>query len=794
MTRLLRQLEHWLFAYRPIVLCLFALASTLLLIQAAQLRPATSFEKMLPASHPFIKNMLAHRDDLAPLGNTLRIAVEATSGDIFNAQYLYALRELQDEVFYLPGVDRAGLKSLWSPSVRWIEVTEDGFVGGQVIPQGYDGSAASLQQLRTNLLKAGQVGRLVANDFRSSIIEVPLLESYPDPEVPGRVLKLEYPELSRLLEERVRERYTGNHAPVRVHIVGFAKKVGDLIDGLLMVGLFFIWVLLLTAVSLYAFIRCMRSTLAVLGTSLVAVGWQMGLMHSLGFGLDPYSMLVPFLIFAIGISHGVQIINGIARASGDVGVVAAARTTFRQLAMPGMIAILADAVGFITLLVIDIGVIQEMAVSASLGVAVILLTHLLVLPVLVSYLGIGTGAMRRQQRQAAEGSRFWSALANLASHRVAPWSLALALTALAAGLWYGQRLEVGDLDQGAPELRADSRYNLDNRFIIEHYATRSDVLVVMVRTGTEQCSSHATLTAMDDLMWTLDQQPGVQGTLSLVSVAKQMIQGMNEGSLKWRTLSRNQDVLNNATSHTPGLFNADCSLAPVLVFLDDHKARTLQAVVAAVKAFAAQHDRVGLEFVLAAGNAGVEAATNEVVAASELTILLWIYGAVALMCLAIFRSLAGTLCVLLPLMLTSVLGNALMAYMGIGIKVATLPVIALGVGIGVDYGIYIYSRLAVLLDEGLGLQEAYYQTLRSTGRAVLFTGLCLGLGVASWMFSPIKFQADMGLMLTFMLLWNMVGALWLLPALACYLLRPWPWQAQAPAGRFRARASAQEPR
>ena len=244
------------------------------------------------------------------------------------------------------------------------------------------------------------------------------------------------------------------------------------------------------------------------------------------------------------------------------------------------------------------------------------------------------------------------------------------------------------------------------------------------------------------------------------------------GNLKWETLSRNQDVLNNSISRADGLYNADCSLAPVLVFLNDHKAETLQRAVKAVEGFAKEHNKEGLEFMLAAGNAGIEAATNEVIAQSELTILILVYICVAVMCLITFRSIAATICIVLPLILTSVLGNALMAFLGIGVKVATLPVVALGVGIGVDYGIYIYSRLESFLRAGLPLQEAYYQTLKSTGKAVLFTGLCLAIGVATWMFSAIKFQADMGLMLTFMFIVNMFGALWLLPALARFLIRP----------------------
>ena len=152
--------------------------------------------------------------------------------------------------------------------------------------------------------------------------------------------------------------------------------------------------------------------------------------------------------------------------------------------------------------------------------------------------------------------------------------------------------------------------------------------------------------------------------------------------------------------------------------------------------------------------------------------LLFVYAVVSTLCFITFRSIRAVICIVTPLALTSVLCEALMAQLGIGIKVATLPVIALGVGIGVDYGIYIYTKLEKLLMEGKPLQEAYFETLRTTGKAVSFTGVTLGVGVFTWIFSPIKFQADMGILLFFMFIWNMVGSLWLLPALARFLLRP----------------------
>lgn len=769
-------LERLIFNNRPVVIALCLLVSVFLFYQALlQVRPSTSFEKMIPLHHPFIENMMEHRNDLANLGgNTIRIAVEAKDGDIFTKEYMETLRQVHDEVFYIPGVDRSGLKSLWSPSIRWTEVTEEGFSGGEVIPQTYDGSEASLEELRNNVLKSGQIGRLVANNFKSSIVDVPLLEVYPDPEDQGRLLNLDYREFSHQLEEKIRDKYQAQNPNVQIHIVGFAKKVGDLIDGLLMVVGFFGICFVTTMILLYLFTWCVRSTISVLITTLVAVIWQLGLVNLIGYGLDPYSMLVPFLVFAIGISHGVQKINGIALQSSDAdNALTAARRTFRQLFLPGMIAILADAVGFITLLIIDIGVIRELAVAASIGVAVIVFTNLILLPVAISYIGISKRAIERSKRDAHRDHPFWRLMSNFAHPAVAPLSVVIALALGISGFFYQKaNLQIGDLDQGAPELRPDSRYNQDNDFIIRNYSTSSDVLVVMVKTAAEGCSVYDTMEPIDRLMWKMNNTEGVQSAISLVTVSKQMIKGMNEGSLKWEALSRNKDVLNNSIARAEGLYNTDCSLAPVLVFLNDHKAETLKRAVKAVEEFAAENNRDDLQFLLAAGNAGIEAATNEVIATSELTILILVYICVGGMCLITFRSVAATICILIPLILTSILGNALMAFLGIGVKVATLPVVALGVGIGVDYGIYIYSRLESFLRAGLPLQEAYYETLKSTGRAVLFTGLCLALGVATWIFSAIKFQADMGLMLTFMFLLNMWGALWLLPALARFLIRP----------------------
>lgn len=766
--------ERVIFNNRLVMLLIFALLTAFFGYQAAQVRPVTSFEKMIPLHHPYIINMLEHQDDMGNLGNSIRIAVAIKDGDIFSTEYMETLKRINDEVFFLPGVDRSNLRSLWTPNVRWTEVTEYGFDGGPVANRPAYLDEDDLNELRVNILKSGEIGRLVANNFKSTIIDVPLQESYPNPDNQAEQISLDYGEFSRLLEEKIRTEFEGENPNISIHIVGFAKKVGDLIEGIKKVVMFFGAALLITFVLLMFFTRCLKSSLTTLLCSVIAVVWQLGLLRTLGFGLDPYSILVPFLVFAIGISHGVQIINAMAIEYATANdAYTAARRAFRSLYIPGLVALVSDGVGFVTLLLIEIEVIRELGIAASVGVAVIILTNLMLLPILMSYIGISKRAVERNRDLQSRPQKLWLTISGFAHPSVAPISVVLAILAFGFGIYYGQKVEIGDLDPGAPELRADSRYNMDNDFIIRNYSTSSDVLVVMVSTPPEMCSAYDTMEAIDQLEWRMNNLEGVQSAVSLVTVAKQVIMGNNEGSLKWQALSRNQDNLNTAISRAPeGMFNASCSLAPVMIFLNDHKAETLKRATAAVEEFAAEYDNENLTFKLAAGNAGIEAATNVVIEKSQLKILITIYVVVILMCLATFRSIRAVLCIIIPLALTSVLANALMAFLGIGVKVATLPVIALGVGIGVDYGIYIYSRLETYLRQGMPLQEAYYETLKTTGKAVTFTGFTLAIGVATWIFSAIKFQADMGILLTFMFLWNMFGALWLLPALARFLLQP----------------------
>ena len=757
-------IEPRLFRHRLAVLALFILASLFFGYHAAHLRMGASLQKMVPANHPFITNAIRYENELRPLGNVVRIAVEARHGDIYSKAYLDTLKKITDDVFYIPGVDRGNMKSLWTPNVVWQEMTEEGMTAGRIIPEGLDDTPEKLDVVRTNVERSGTIGSLVANDRKSAMILVPLLEV--DPQTGD---KLDYGAFSDKLEQRIRSRYASGD--IAIHITGFAKVVGDLIQGGRAIGQYFLLTYALTAILLFAYSRCWRSTLATLFCCSLAVIWQLGIIRLLGFSLDPYSMLVPFLTFAIGVSHAVQNINtmAMARARGKSNI-EAAQQTFRMLFIPGSVALICDAVGFSTLLVIDIGVIRELAIGASVGVLTIILTKMFLLPLLMSCVGVSDACLRHQHRKDQSPRRFARALSTLAEPRRAAVVALLSLL-LFGFAWHAARdVKIGDLEPGAPELRTESRYNRDSGYLVGHYSTSPDVFVVMVKSAPEMCGSYPVAAAVDRFQATMENVPGVESTASLFNAMKKMIAGSNGGNLKWSAITRNRFVSNAAHRALPSeFFNTDCSMTPVLVFLSDHKAETLTRVVAAVEQFAAQHNDGQAQFLMAAGNAGIEAATNIVIKRAETQMLLLVYGIVALLVLWEFRSWRVTVAIIVPLFLTSVLCEAVMARLGLGVKVATLPVIALGVGIGVDYGIYLYNRLEHFLGQGMGLTAAYFETLKSTGSAVMLTGIALALGVAVWTFSEIKFQADMGLLLGFMFLWNMVGAIVMIPALIALL-------------------------
>lgn len=759
--------EATLFRRRVSVLVLFVIASIFLLFQATQIKLDSSFTKQIPLNHEYMQTYLKHRENFGGANNVL-ISVCDSRGDIFNPEFFTALKGVHDKLFFIPGVDRIQVKSLFSPSTRFVEIVEDGFAGGPVIPADFQADERGLGVVKSNVEKAGIVGSIVADDYSCSMVKTSLMEIDPNT---GE--KLDSIELAQQLEDEIRGEFEKDN--ISVHIIGFTKMVGDVANGAKGVVVFFAIAIAITTLMVFLFCRSISLTVLPIICSLIAVIWQLGMLSTLGFGLDPMSILVPFLVFAIGVSHGVQMINSISKmVNGGRTSKQAAQVSFRVLLVPGGIALLSDTVGFMTLLSIDIGIIRELAITASLGVAIIILTNLILLPLLVSFIHVPRRELKKASIKRSDG--IWHAMSAFATR--GPATVILILTAILyfVGYQYAQNMKIGELHAGAPSLHENSRYNQDTFLITDKYAISVDYMSVIIETTPDACTYYDSMDIIDRFQWRMENIEGVQSAVSLASIAKIVNSGYNEGNQKWRVLSRNQQSLVQSIARVPsssGLLNSNCSVMPVILFLEDHKAETINRVVDAAKLVASELGNDNMQFKLASGPVGVMAATNEAVEEAQIPMMMYVYGAVIMLCLLSFRSLRATIAVVVPLYVVSTLAQWLMTELNIGLTVSTLPVIALGVGIGVDYGIYILSTMSVKLRDGASVQRAYFDALRERGSAVLITGITLAIGVSTWFFSDLKFQVDMGILLTFMFLVNMIAAVLVLPAIAAFL---WPKQ------------------
>jgi predicted RND superfamily exporter protein len=810
-----------------------------MMVLALRLQPDAGFEKQIPLGHPYMQVFKQYEQAFGG-ANLVSIALINKRGDIYEASFLARLKEVTDEVFFLPGIDRSRVQSLFTPGVRYLEIVESGFETGDVVPRNYQPTPEMLQLIRANVGKAGLIGRLVSMDQHGALVVAELLERDP---ATGE--KLDYYWAAQELE-KIRGRYQSptrwewraardiggykagdlvatrysepewtlpfaritadrsradqalrqlrrgdlnlvavenpDHDPdIDLHIIGFAKVVGDVADETVEVVAFFAIALLLTLVLLWCFCGSLRLALLPLGAACTAVIWELGLLRLCGFGLDPFAILVPFLILSIGVSHGVQYINAWGNEVAENGLDSyqASLESFRRLFIPGTVAILTDVIGFGTLAFIQIEIVQEMAINAALGMAAVIVTNKFMLPIVLSWIRLPDIARFReqQQRRMSMGDRLWRQVSRFATAAWAIPTLAVAALLLAWALMMYPQLTVGDRQVGVPELKADGRYNRDSRAVSENFAIGVDVLKVFAESGEYGCVQFDNMELVDRYAWHMRNTPGVQSVLALPSIAKSIRAGWFEASPKWHVLPRNKEGLAQIVSPVPsslGLANPDCSVMPVLIFTTDHRAETLDRIVEATRQFSRDNADAGVQLKLASGNAGVMVATNEEIRAREILVILWVHATLGLFAWLSFRTGASVICILTPLVLCSLLTYGLMAVLGIGMKPATLPVAAFGVGIGVDYSIYLWSVLARYLDAGQPLQQAYFEALRRTGKAVLFTSASLIISVFTWIFSGLQFQVDMGLLLLFMFTTNLFGAILLLPALAWLVLRRRP--------------------
>ena len=857
---------------------------------AVQIKMDAGFLKQLPQNHSFVKTYFEYSDDLSGT-NSITVAFRTTEGDIFNKEYFEKLYELNRTIRYLPGVNQGSMQSLWTPNITVMIVTEEGFertevIPGNIIPEKLNDN--EIEKIRERILTGGHVGSIVSNDFTSSLIKVELTEY-----IRSTGEKLDYIELGKEIET-IRDQF--EQGKYKVEIIGFAKMISDIASQATNVVIFFVIAFVLTVLAVYWYSRSWTLTFLPLICSLTSLVWQFGMLEILGYGLDPLAILVPFLVFAIGVSHGIQQVNQITKEVIDgKSPEYAARASFSRLIIPGSMALITDLVGFGTLILLPITMIKELAITAAIGVAFKIVTNLVMLPLAASYARYSESFALSAQAAISYRQNLMGFFGKLARPRQAIITLSISAVLFVGAAILASDRHVGDLHAGAPELRPDARFNKDINEITKRYNVTTDVLVVIAEVGAtfgvNPCRSTEIVEAQDNIHWYLENIPGVTKVISLSSVAKRALSGYAEGNLKWTYLPHNETALAFATSvvdPSTGLINDECTIMPLYVFTEDHKATTISTVINKIKEynnsfreledtltwrvmiqrpaegttiipyasfsgtteqpledlgadnpiifnddefteFAYDNDFnsrslwVGslgnyyrnidafdekvdfkvkdikqseqvlknyfesnpeyshlifetdeIKYRLASGSVGIQHATNEVIENGELPMMIIVYAVIVVLVFVTYFDWRATICCTVPLTFATMLGYAFMDIAQIGLKVSTLPVMVLAVGVGVDYAFYIYNRTQLRLNEGMNITEAFEHTFANTGAAVVFTAITLAIGVSTWSFSALKFQADMGSLLTFMFFVNMICAMTTLPALAVILDKLFP--------------------
>ena len=753
----------FIFSRRKSLLFIFGVLTIALGFSSTNIKTGADFLKTIPVNHDYMKVFSEYKKSFGG-ANKIIVAITPANDSIYTNKSLNILKEITEDVFFIDGIERSSVTSLFTPNVRFVEVVEEGFRAGNIISADFSGAESQIIKIRENVLKSNWNGRIVARNGSSALVVATIL----DQDQKGNTVDVF--KIAKSLEN-IRKKYETDE--LKVHIIGYSKAVGDIADGASGVIIFFVYAFLLIMILLVIYFKSFLLTLYTLICSLVPVVWLLGLMPILGLSLDPMSILIPFLIFSIAISHAVQMVNAWKNEvlSGNCRL-ESSRLAFKSLFIPGTTALLANAIGFGVIAVVEIDIVRELVITATLGVLLMIVSNKFLLSILLSYFpensklykSLGNGEL---------ADKFWSIVQKILIFRNSIFILILFAITSFFCFFYAQKIQIGDLGIGVPELREDSRYNKDVLAITNSFDIAVDSLKVIVElNGNDSpCLNKEVMESIDEFEFVMRQNENVIAVQGMAGLVRKINQSYSENNVRWRVVPETSIQIAQGVGYATRLgnayMNAGCTALPITIFLRDHQSMTINSVVDDVKKYAKTNNTNLINYKLAMGNAGVMAATNEVIATSEILVNFALFVAVSILCLVVFNSFSITLSIVLPLLLVTMACNALMVFLTIGIKVNTLPVIALGVGVGVDYGIYLFERIShgiKLHDQSLS--DAYLVSLKQRGSASIFTALIMSIGVLSWVWSDLKFQQDMGLLLGFMLFFNMIGAIIFVPVIA----------------------------
>ena len=765
MKKFIEWFSHGLIRYRFGFLSLCLIISLFFGYQLKNLSFETNLGDFYPLKHPYLKIQNRLNEIFGGL-NQVSIAVEAKSGTILNKDTLDKVLQITNALYLTEGINPARVVSLSARKVKYIETNQEGFAVDWMM-HDLPKDQAGINILKERILKTPQVyGPVVSKDFKATLIQADFESS-----VSAR-------EIFKVLQE-IKHKFEDENN--KIYISGQPVLQGWLDFYLPRMSALFLATLLVMAWVLFSAFKSKRGIFLPLISASMATLWGLGMMSLVGFKLTPSTVLAPFLVFALGVSHSVQFIKlyyeyMLQSDKHDSKEIAIKIT--RSLFTPAFTGLLTDGIGPFTLFWIPLGIVKSLAVAIGFGVISIFFSSVILIPNLLSFMKPPKRLEVIKEERTTLTNRILGYFAKLAVHKKTRWIVITTFFMLSGiSIFAATRLEVGDKKAGTTLLYANSSYNRAEKFISDKFAAAEPYYIFVEGNGQDAFLSSSVLKEMDSLQRYLEEEvKGVGRSVSLVEYIKGMNMVMFDGRKEEFKLPDNDRTIAEymflySLTGFPGDFdpvvNSNYRYANIKVDLRDHKAQTINEVLAKTKEWIKlNHKDASINFSYAGGSIGMLAATNQILA-PMLTVNSFSTTLLVFLCLVFaYGSFISGYILIIPLIFRTLLVFGILGFLKVGLTAEMIPMVALGIGFGDDFGIYIVSRIKEELQKGgSSLKDAVIEAMSTSGKAVFFTGVTLTVGIATWMFSPILMQVRLGALLGFFIFFNAIGTLVVLPSM-----------------------------
>jgi predicted RND superfamily exporter protein len=774
----LKKFAELLIKNRITFLIITGLITVFFIFELSELTVKTNFADLLPQNHPFIKVHNKIRNIFGG-ANQVLIMVQVRKGNIFNKETLKKVQWITYELEKIPGVDPYKISSIAISKKKTFKFTSGTMSIKPLMYPDIPKNKKEMDELRDNIYSNPRYyGPYVSYDSKKTLIMVDFFEKDVD-------YRTVFNELSRIREHTEDENHIINIAgePMHLGYINYHNRGVVIILAVTVLAILFI---------LYFYFHSLQGVIIPFVSGIVSGIWGIGIMSMMGYSLDPLILVVPFLLALMTVRHAMQ---KLVRYTEEFLIVGdgklAARNVVIAMFRAGITGIITDSLGIALVAIAAIPILQKVSVVCALWAIPTLIIALLLTPVLLSFIPVSeklkTQYEARKEMESGSGllDRILTGLGRWIPQRGKWYVAAITVIIVTVGFNYAKQIKVGDFMPGSSILWPFHRYNKDAFRITFSMPLLNPMYVILEDVeGYESetggfCTRASTLREMDNFRRYMMKHDRVMFASSIVNFAPSFMMSMHEDDPQCYHLPRDDRALHFITrrmlySGEPGTWDkyvhVEEKFANIVIYCRDKMPKTIESIMGHIEAYLAETPGApGGKYRLAGGAVGVQAGVREVIADAQIWNLIFALGGIFLFCAINFRSVTAGLILTIPLAVSNILTFALMGAYQIGLTVNTYPVASIGIGLGVDYGIYFMSRLLEEREGGADLNKAVLQTLRSNGRAIIMIATTLTIGLIIWIFSPLKFQAEMGALLAILLFLNMLGALLLVPAMICIL-------------------------